>query len=89
MLQLWKAAHPPILCLLQQVSVTLFQDGDAAGATALHLAARFGRVEMTEWLLSVGGVATAQTNCGAVPVHYAAANGGLTCLQLLLREAPR
>uniref|UniRef100_A0A3B3U853 Espin like n=1 Tax=Poecilia latipinna TaxID=48699 RepID=A0A3B3U853_9TELE len=63
------------------------EDGDAAGATALHLAARFGRVEVTEWLLSVGGVATAQTTCGAVPAHYAAANGGLTCLQLLLQEA--
>uniref|UniRef100_A0A3Q2QHH8 Espin like n=1 Tax=Fundulus heteroclitus TaxID=8078 RepID=A0A3Q2QHH8_FUNHE len=65
------------------------EDRDAARATALHLAARFGCVEVTRWLLSAGGAASVVTNCGAVPAHYAAANGGLTCLKLLLQEAPR
>lgn len=65
-----------------------FQDRDAAGATALHLAARFSCVEVIKWLLSVGGVAKVETNCGAVPAHYAAANGDLTCMKLLIQEAP-
>uniref|UniRef100_A0A3Q3A3X4 Espin like a n=1 Tax=Kryptolebias marmoratus TaxID=37003 RepID=A0A3Q3A3X4_KRYMA len=60
---------------------------DAAGATALHLAARFDHVEVVQCLLSAGGVAEVETNCGAVPAHYAAANGGLTCLKLLIQEA--
>ncbi|XP_028443767.1 espin [Perca flavescens] len=64
------------------------EDRDAAGATVLHLAARFGCVEVIKWLLSVGGVAEVETNCGAVPAHYAAANGDLTCLKLLLQQAP-
>ena len=66
----------------------LFQDRDAAGATALHLAARFGRMEVIQWLLSVGGVASVETKCGAVPAHYAAANGDLTSLKLLIQKAP-
>lgn len=65
------------------------QDRDAAGATVLHLAARFGCVEVIQWLLSVGGVAEVKTHCGAVPAHYAAANGDLACLKLLVQHAPR
>ncbi|XP_041862425.1 espin-like protein [Melanotaenia boesemani] len=65
------------------------EDRDAAGATALHLAARFGRVEVIQWLLSVGAEASVETNCGAVPAHYAAANGDLTCLKLLIQGSPR
>ncbi|XP_035504583.2 espin-like protein isoform X2 [Scophthalmus maximus] len=63
-------------------------DRDAAGATALHLSARFGCVGVTEWLLSVGGLAEVETNCGAVPAHYAAARGDLSCLKLLVQQAP-
>ncbi|CAJ1059796.1 espin-like protein [Xyrichtys novacula] len=65
------------------------EDKDASGATALHLAARFGCVGVVEWLLSVGGEAEVETNCGAVPAHYAAAYGDLTCLKLLVQRAPR
>lgn len=65
-----------------------FQDRDASGATALHLAARFGCVGVVEWLLSAGGEAEVETNCGAVPAHYAAAFGDLTCLKLLVQHAP-
>ena len=68
--------------------VPVFQDRDVAGNTALHLAARFGRTEVVHWLLSAGGVAEAETLCGAVPAHYAAAMGNLTCLKLLLHQAP-
>lgn len=72
----------------QQLFVNVFQHRDAAGATALHLAARFDHQEVIQWLLSVGGVADVETSCGAVPAHYAAANGNLTCLKLLVTEAP-
>lgn len=75
-------------CLVIPSLGECFQDKDAAGATALHLAARFGRVEVIQWLLSVGGGASLGTNCGAVPAHYAAANGDLTSLTLLIQAAP-
>ncbi|CAN9500803.1 unnamed protein product [Ophioblennius macclurei] len=65
------------------------EDRDTAGATALHLAARFARAEVIAWLLSAGGGAGVETNCGAVPAHYAAANGDLHCLKLLMQGAPR
>ncbi|KAJ7993404.1 hypothetical protein DPEC_G00272090 [Dallia pectoralis] len=64
------------------------EDQDAAGATALHLASRFGRVDVVCWLLSNGSAAEVVTNCGAVPAHYAAAKGDLTCLKLLFGHAP-
>lgn len=64
------------------------QDQDAAGATALHLAARFGRQSVIYWLLSVGAAAGVETHCGAVPAHYSAASGGLNCLKLLVQQAP-
>ncbi|KAK2835972.1 hypothetical protein Q5P01_016456 [Channa striata] len=64
------------------------EDKDAAGATALHLAARFGCVEVVQWLLSVGAGPEVETDCGALPAHYAADNGDLTCLKLLIQQAP-
>lgn len=64
------------------------QDQDSGGATPLHLAARFGRVEAVHWLLSHGDGAEVETNCGALPAHYAAAKGDLTCLKLLIGQAP-
>uniref|UniRef100_A0A8B9JEY0 Espin like b n=1 Tax=Astyanax mexicanus TaxID=7994 RepID=A0A8B9JEY0_ASTMX len=60
------------------------EDQDGEGATALHLATRFGHAEAVQWLLSAGGSTEAETDCGALPVHYAAASGHLTCLQLLM-----
>lgn len=73
---------------LNVIFVNVFQDRDAAGATALHLAARFGCVDVIKWLLSVGGGAQVETNCRAVPAHYSAASGDLTCLKLLIQQAP-
>ncbi|KAG9264755.1 espin-like protein [Astyanax mexicanus] len=65
------------------------EDQDGEGATALHLATRFGHAEAVQWLLSAGGSTEAETDCGALPVHYAAASGHLTCLQLLVSNSPR
>ncbi|KAI5614176.1 espin-like protein, partial [Silurus asotus] len=64
-------------------------DQDGEGATALHLAARFGRAEALQWLLTAGSSTELQTHCGALPVHYAAASGDLTCLKLLVTHSPQ
>ncbi|KAL7849301.1 hypothetical protein SRHO_G00209240 [Serrasalmus rhombeus] len=65
------------------------EDQDGEGATALHLAARFGHAEAVRWLLSAGSSTETETDCGALPVHYAAASGHLTCLKLLTSHSPR
>ncbi|XP_050988856.1 espin-like protein isoform X2 [Labeo rohita] len=65
------------------------EDRDGEGATALHLAARFGHAEAVQWLLFEGGSTEAETDCGARPVHYAAASGDLTSLKLLMSCSPR
>ncbi|TRY91734.1 hypothetical protein DNTS_018979 [Danionella cerebrum] len=65
------------------------EDSDGEGATALHLAARFGHAEAVEWLLFEGASTEAETNCGARPVHYAAASGDLTSLKLLMSSSPQ
>ncbi|XP_055058336.2 espin-like protein isoform X2 [Misgurnus anguillicaudatus] len=73
--------------LLQQENCGI-EDRDGEGATALHLAARFGHAEAVQWLLSNGSSTEAETNCGAFPVHYAAASGDLTSLKLLISSSP-
>ncbi|KAF7253488.1 Espin-like protein [Varanus komodoensis] len=60
------------------------QEQDASGASPLHLAARFGHSEAVEWLIQAGFDTAMETREGAVPAHYAAAKGELTCLQLLI-----
>uniref|UniRef100_A0A671LYV2 Espin-like protein n=1 Tax=Sinocyclocheilus anshuiensis TaxID=1608454 RepID=A0A671LYV2_9TELE len=65
------------------------EDRDGEGATALHLAARFGHAEAVQWLLFEGGSTEAETDCGARPVHYAAASGDLTSLKLLMSCSPQ
>nr|XP_017212251.1 espin-like [Danio rerio] len=74
--------------LLLLMCFVCVQDRDSGGATPLHLAARFGRVEAVNWLLVHGAEAEVETNCGALPAHYAAAKGDLTCLKLLIGRAP-
>ncbi|XP_053245670.1 espin-like protein [Podarcis raffonei] len=60
------------------------QEQDASGASPLHLAARFGHPEAIEWLVQAGFDTAMKTREGAVPAHYAAAKGDLTCLKLLV-----
>ncbi|XP_053160648.1 espin-like protein [Hemicordylus capensis] len=60
------------------------QEQDASGASPLHLAARFGHSEAVEWLIQAGYNPATETREGAVPAHYAAAKGDLTCLKLLV-----
>ncbi|XP_066477586.1 espin-like protein [Tiliqua scincoides] len=60
------------------------QERDASGASPLHLAARFGHSEVVEWLVQAGYDTATETREGAVPAHYAAVRGDLTCLKLLV-----
>ncbi|XP_062988447.1 espin-like protein [Elgaria multicarinata webbii] len=60
------------------------QEQDASGASPLHLAARFGQPEAVEWLVQAGFNTATETREGAVPAHYAAAKGDLTCLKVLV-----
>ncbi|XP_025064984.1 espin-like protein isoform X1 [Alligator sinensis] len=60
------------------------QERDASGASPLHVAARFGHAEVVQWLLQAGYDTAMETCEGAVPAHYAAARGDLTCLKLLV-----
>ncbi|KAJ6634171.1 hypothetical protein lerEdw1_014116 [Lerista edwardsae] len=60
------------------------QEQDASGASPLHLAARFGHSEVVEWLVQAGYDTATETREGAVPAHYAAVRGDLTCLKLLV-----
>ncbi|XP_042312887.1 LOW QUALITY PROTEIN: espin-like protein [Sceloporus undulatus] len=60
------------------------QEQDASGASPLHLAARFGHSEVVEWLVQAGYDTATETREGAVPAHYAAAKGDLTCLKVLV-----
>ncbi|XP_051567585.1 espin-like protein [Myxocyprinus asiaticus] len=80
--------HTLELQWLIQVAGCNAKDQDSGGATPLHLAARFGWVEAVQWLLAHGDGAEVETNCGALPAHYAAAKGDLTCLKLLIGQAP-
>ncbi|KAI5109320.1 espin-like protein, partial [Silurus meridionalis] len=80
--------HTRELQWLVQYAGCSVQEQDDAGTTTLHLAARFGRIEVVGWLLASGGRAEGETNCGAIPAHYAAARGELTCLKLLIGKAP-
>ncbi|XP_016138281.1 espin-like protein, partial [Sinocyclocheilus grahami] len=80
--------HTRELKWLVQVARCNAQDQDSGGASPLHLSARFGRVEAVHWLLSHANGAEVETNCGALPAHYAAAKGDLTCLKLLIGQAP-
>ncbi|XP_051561941.1 espin-like protein [Myxocyprinus asiaticus] len=80
--------HTRELQWLVQVAGCNAKSQDSGGATPLHLAARFGRVDAVHWLLAHGNGAEVETNCGALPAHYAAAKGDLTCLKLLIDQAP-
>ncbi|KAL4630708.1 espin-like protein [Arapaima gigas] len=78
--------HLHVLQWLVEHGACSTEDRDNAGATALHLAACFGCVYVAQWLLSAGAQAVVETDCGALPAHFAAARGDLTCLKLLVQE---
>ncbi|XP_041061557.1 espin-like protein [Carcharodon carcharias] len=74
---------------LSRVAGCDIHDRDDYGASVLHLAARFSRPDTVQWLLLEGCDPMLETDNGAVPAHYAAAKGDLTCLKLLMAHTPR
>ncbi|XP_078420766.1 espin-like protein [Cetorhinus maximus] len=77
------------LLWLSRVAGCDIDDRDDYGASVLHLAARFSRPDTVQWLLHEGCDPMLETDNGAVPAHYAAAKGDLTCLKLLMAHTPR
>ena len=58
---------------------------DKFGASAVHYAARAGKIDCLRWLiLSAGLSGNKPANNGATPAHDAAATGQLDCLQWLV-----
>lgn len=56
---------------------------DSFGATALHFAARYGNLDMIQWLVERKCNLRAEARNGATAAHDAAGAGKLTCLQCL------
>ncbi len=64
-----------------------FNERDDYGATPIHFAARFGKLECLEWLVTRSGVSpNAVSRNGATAAHDAAAMGHVGCLQYLLKS---
>eukprot|EP00602_Paraphysomonas_sp_CaronLab_P010982 CAMPEP_0185018430 /NCGR_PEP_ID=MMETSP1103-20130426/1159_1 /TAXON_ID=36769 /ORGANISM="Paraphysomonas bandaiensis, Strain Caron Lab Isolate" /LENGTH=90 /DNA_ID=CAMNT_0027548241 /DNA_START=43 /DNA_END=311 /DNA_ORIENTATION=+ len=61
---------------------------DKSGWTALHLAARNGRRDICEYLISKGADVTIRNNLGSTALHLAARNGHRdTCEYLISKGA--
>lgn len=64
-----------------------FNERDDFGATPIHFAARFGKLECLTWLVTRSGVSpNAVSRNGSTAAHDAAAMGHLDCLQYLLKN---
>ena len=60
---------------------------DEYGATPIHYAARFGRLDCLKWLIRNSKVSTnAKSMNGDTAAHDAAAMGNLVCLEYLLKN---
>lgn len=65
----------------------VFNERDDFGATPIHFAARFGKLECLIWLVTRSGVSpNAVSMNGATAAHDAAAMGHLDCLQHLFKD---
>lgn len=65
----------------------VFNERDDFGATPIHFAARNGKLECLEWLVTRSGVSpNAVTVNGNTAAHDAAATGHVDCLRYLLQN---
>lgn len=71
--------------LMNGVDVNLTNED---GETALHIAARFGRKEITQYLLEKGADLFARNKSGSTPLHIAA-SGHLSIVKLLLIQSQK
>ncbi|XP_068203123.1 uncharacterized protein [Palaemon carinicauda] len=57
---------------------------DVTGSTMLHIAAAYGKINMVEYLLSVGADHTCKTVDGLTAPHLAAARGYKKCMEYII-----
>ena len=68
---------------------------DGGGATVVHLAARYGRLDALKAMVktSTSGhcaqAVHARTNTGAIPLHFAVSTGRLDVVRFLVERGPR
>lgn len=56
------------------------------GFSALHIASRRGRLDVAKWLLDRGALATQPDKNGYHPIHWAAKDGHLAIVELLVKQ---
>jgi ankyrin repeat protein len=66
-----------------------WQDEDNFNRTPLHLAARFGKVEIVQMLIGAGADVDAQDEVGWTPLHWAAWNGEIESVRMLIDAGAR
>ena len=63
----------------------VLNERDDYGATPIHYAARFGKLNSLEWLVNCSGVSpNAASSSGSTAAHEAASKGHLDCLRYLI-----
>ncbi len=60
---------------------------DIQGSTALHIAAGLGHIKLVSYLISVGADRFARDGNGLAPMHFAARNGCIDIIKMLLEES--
>ena len=58
---------------------------DNLGTSLMHVSAEFGRTEILRYLLSIGGDSNARDRYNHTPLHFAANNGHLGAVKVLLK----
>ena len=71
-------------CALSSESLSIDQEKDAHGRTALHLTAALGHYDCVLLLLKMGADPNLQDSCGATPLHYASVSGSVDVVELLV-----
>ncbi len=81
-----KLGHTKCLTLAYR-ELGVFNERDNFGATPIHFAARNGKLECLEWLVTRSGVSpNAVTISGNTAAHDAAVTGHVDCLKYLLEN---
>jgi broad specificity phosphatase PhoE/thiamine kinase-like enzyme len=73
-------------CVLSDESISIDQEKDSEGRTALHITAALGHYDCAFLLLKMGAYPNLQDSHGATPLHYACASGSVEVVELLVEH---